>query len=57
MSTEDATFKVLPTGLVVVWVGVGEWGMKAVALILRVVLRGIIVRARDGDWVANEARR
>lgn len=57
MSTEDVTFKVLPTGLVVVWVGVGKWGMKAVAPILRVVLRGIIVRARDGNWVANEARR
>lgn len=57
MSTEDVTIKVLPTGLVVVWVGVGKWGMKAVAPILRVVLRGIIVRARDGNWVANEARR
>lgn len=55
MSTEDATFKFSPhTLLWSQWV-VGKWGMKAVALILHVVLRGIIVRARDGDCVTNEA--
>lgn len=55
MSTVDATFKFSPhTLLWSQWV-VGKWGMKAVALILHVVLRGIIARARDGDCVTNEA--
>lgn len=57
MSTEDATFKSPPhTLLWCQWV-VGKWEKKTVALILHVVLRGIIARARDGDWAANEASR